>query len=104
MSEAKRAHGAPFAGTVPAVCGTNDRMVTGNWRSMRPVAEAEKCTQCLTCWISCPDACITPTENAIEHNLDYCKGCGICIRVCPVGAIVGVPELEFWDETEGKGA
>jgi len=28
-----------------------------------------------------------------EINLDYCKGCGICAKECPCGAIEMVPEM-----------
>ena len=27
-----------------------------------------------------------------EIDLDYCKGCGICVAECPCGAIEMVPE------------
>jgi Pyruvate/2-oxoacid:ferredoxin oxidoreductase delta subunit len=27
-----------------------------------------------------------------EIDLDYCKGCGICVEECPSGAIRMVPE------------
>ncbi|HHY46233.1 MAG TPA: 4Fe-4S binding protein [Firmicutes bacterium] len=104
MSVEKAVHEAPFAGTVRSPISENDKMVTGNWRMIRPVVDTEKCTQCLTCWLSCPDSCITPTEDFVEHNYKYCKGCGICIRVCTVGAVVGVPELEFEDNPTGKEA
>jgi oxalate oxidoreductase subunit delta len=89
----------PFAGTFPSPTAENDVMVTGHWRSLRPVVNQEECTQCLMCWIVCPDACLTPVDNGISINLKYCKGCGICTHVCPVGAIADVPELEFADES-----
>ena len=74
MSAIRDEYGAPFAGTVAGTVGANDKMVTGNWRSARPVLNRELCTQCLMCWISCPDACITPDEEAVVHNYEYCKG------------------------------
>lgn len=91
----------PFAGTVPSPKTENDVMITGHWRIVRPVVEPEKCTQCLTCWLACPDACLKPSaDGAIEIDLKYCKGCGICTHVCPVGAITNVPELEFGAEPQ----
>jgi Pyruvate/2-oxoacid:ferredoxin oxidoreductase delta subunit len=44
----------------------------------------------------CPDNAIIKIEPgqsyAYEVDLDYCKGCGICARECPAGAIEMVPE------------
>ncbi len=65
---------------------------TGDWRSSRPVIDKEKCTNCLLCWIYCPDSAITRTEEKVAVNYDYCKGCGICAEECPVGAITMVEE------------
>jgi oxalate oxidoreductase subunit delta len=81
---------------IPAPVGENDGMITGNWRFLRPVIDQEKCTQCRTCDIYCPDACINPDPAGFTVNLKYCKGCGICWTECPVkGAIAPVPELDF---------
>jgi len=87
----------PFAGTVPSPVSENEGMVTGNWRMQRPVLDQEACTSCDTCWIYCPDSCITRTDEGPTFNLKYCKGCGICEEVCPSGAISLVPELNFKD-------
>jgi pyruvate ferredoxin oxidoreductase delta subunit len=59
--------------------------VTGTWRSMRPARDLEQCTQCLICWVVCPDASVT-VENGKVTGFDYahCKGCGICSEQCPV--------------------
>ncbi len=102
MSEHKMAHEAPFAGTVPSPVSENEGMVTGNWRTRRPVLDRERCTLCLLCWLTCPDACITPGEDTLEFNYKYCKGCGLCTRACPVGALVDVPELDFPGESARK--
>lgn len=88
----------PFAAIVPSPKTENEHMVTGNWRFLRPVVDKEACTMCKTCWISCPDATINfDPQEGISFNLKYCKGCGICSNVCPVGAISRVPELDFDD-------
>ena len=87
----------PFAGTVKSPVSENPGMVTGTWRTKRPVLDQEKCTECSTCWIFCPDACITRTDDGMVFNLKYCKGCAICEAVCPSEAISMVPELDFKD-------
>lgn len=74
---------------------------TGEWRNARPVIEQKKCTPvrqskpaCFLCWLYCPEAVISKTIPP-QINLEYCKGCGICAQVCPVGAITMVNEEEF---------
>jgi len=71
---------------------------TGDWRTMRPVLDPEKCVAsrknkivCMQCWMFCPDNVITRTAPP-EINLEYCKGCGICAEVCPSDAIKMTPE------------
>jgi pyruvate ferredoxin oxidoreductase delta subunit len=60
------------------------RFKTGDWRSQRPIWDAEKCIQCLFCWITCPDSAIkVENEKVTGIDYDYCKGCGICAEVCP---------------------
>lgn len=57
---------------------------TGDWRTLRPVVDKEKCTNCLSCWIYCPDSSVF-VEDGKMAGFDYqhCKGCGICASVCP---------------------
>ncbi len=87
----------PEAGIVkaPPVNGEQEDMITGGWRVLRPVIDNEKCTMCRSCWIFFPDQAIEISEEEIAVKLKYCKGCGICANVCPVGAIERVPELDF---------
>lgn len=70
---------------------------TGTWRTYRPVWDGEKCIQCLTCWIMCPDSAILAKDGKIcGIDYEHCKGCGICAEQCPpkVKAITMVLERE----------
>jgi len=66
---------------------------TGEWRNMRPVLDRTKCIRCYICWKFCPDVSIKilPDGN-IEHDYEFCKGCGICANECPKKAITMVRE------------
>ena len=56
---------------------------TGDWRSFRPVWDHSKCIKCGVCYIYCPDSAIYENEEGyFEANLEYCKGCGICVAEC----------------------
>lgn len=69
---------------------------TGNWRNKRPLCDKDKCTNCLLCWINCPEGAIKVKDGKIVSiDLDYCKGCGICAQVCPAKAIVMKNEKDF---------
>jgi 2-oxoacid:acceptor oxidoreductase delta subunit (pyruvate/2-ketoisovalerate family) len=67
-------------------------MKTGYMRFQRPITKLGKCNQCGTCYIYCPEACISDRGSCFASDLDYCKGCGICARVCPENAIIMVKE------------
>jgi len=72
--------------------GSAIKYKTGDWRTFRPVIDKEKCTNCLLCWIYCPDGAIIREEKNVAVNYEYCKGCGICANECPVKAISMVEE------------
>ncbi len=66
---------------------------TGEWRTQRPVINKDLCSNCLTCWINCPDSSIVVADGKFKgFDLDHCKGCGICMAVCPKKAIRMEPE------------
>lgn len=91
------------------ICGESSPMLgeagkTGEWRSSRPVIDESKCLPakqnkpaCFQCWLYCPEAVISKTIP-IQINLDYCKGCGICAKVCPAQAITMVDEVNVSPE------
>ncbi|MBC8476888.1 MAG: 4Fe-4S binding protein [Dehalococcoidia bacterium] len=68
------------AGTIPT------RM--GSWSTAKPVLKG-KCTFCLFCWVFCPEGAIGQDEANRKVTFDFvdCKGCGICVKECPTGAI-----------------
>jgi len=55
-----------------------------DWRAEKPVFNDEHCIHCQFCWVYCPDTAIVPKDKKFGH-IDYvhCKGCGICVDVCP---------------------
>lgn len=65
---------------------------TGEWRYQRPITKVGKCCQCGTCYLFCPTGCITNRGDHFAADLEYCKGCGLCAKLCPVSAIMVVRE------------
>ena len=62
---------------------------TGTWRVFKPILDKKKCVNCLRCWIYCPEATINrKKDGSISIDYDFCKGCGICAKVCNVKAIL----------------
>jgi len=53
------------------------------------------CFSCDNCYGVCPDNAVLkpgPPGEPYAFDLDYCKGCGICVAECPCGAIEMIPE------------
>jgi len=53
------------------------------------------CFSCDNCYGVCPDNAVIKLGQPGEEyliDLDYCKGCGLCVAECPSGAIQMVPE------------
>jgi len=46
------------------------------------------CSRCDNCYNFCPDLAVIRTPDGYQVNLDYCKGCGICVKECPGGSLV----------------
>lgn len=75
--------------------------VVGGLDDSNALYEARRCLSCGNCF-SCDNCYGVCPDNAViklgqpgelyEIDLDFCKGCGICVAECPCGAIEMVPE------------
>ncbi|MFH1232214.1 MAG: 4Fe-4S binding protein [Planctomycetota bacterium] len=84
MKKLMNRHEMPI-GSVIDKPGSSMEYETGGWRNYKPVRDTEKCSDCLICWIYCPEGCIKVKDGKIvDIDLKYCKGCGICAEECPV--------------------
>lgn len=51
-----------------------------------------RCTQCDNCFIYCPDISVEKEEDGYKIDLNYCKGCGVCVTECPRAAMEMIEE------------
>jgi pyruvate ferredoxin oxidoreductase delta subunit len=112
-----------FDGSIENIAGTlqEDRNYSQNnsftasvadWRIEKPVYNKDYCIDCQFCWIYCPDvSIISRDKKMIGVDMDHCKGCGICVEVCPTNpkSLLMFPEQEDdeaaianWPEKEEK--
>jgi len=74
--------------------------VIGNLTEEKALFEARRCLSCGNCFECdncfgvCPDNAVIKLgpSQGYQFDLDFCKGCGICAKECPCGAIDMVPE------------
>ena len=75
--------------------GNSEKYFTGSWRSRRPIWDADACTNCMLCWVYCPDSSILVKDGKMTGiDLDHCKGCGVCVTECRFDALKMVTESE----------
>ena len=75
-------------GAVILAPGSTKKYKTGEWRTYKPTIDLAKCIKCGKCWMVCPDAAIKKREDGkFEINHEYCKGCLLCAKECPVKCI-----------------
>ena len=97
----KRWQELPIGGLI-LEAGNAEHYNTGNWRAKRPVMNLEECTNCLFCWLYCPDISILVEDGKVVGvDLEHCKGCGICAQVCPKECIEMIAESELAQEGQG---
>lgn len=73
--------------------------VTGFSEVLLPLEEGEaraeahrcfscgRCTACDRCWEVCPDMAVIRQDGGYRVDDEHCKGCGLCARECPRGAL-----------------
>ena len=76
--------------------------VTGGLDASTALFEARRCLSCGSCFACdncygvCPDNAVIKLDGggayAYAFDLDYCKGCSLCVTECPAGAIEMRPE------------
>jgi pyruvate ferredoxin oxidoreductase gamma subunit len=80
----------------PAIhaAATSVEVRTGLWRTLRPVIDYARCSGCWwVCSTYCPDGAIRVTADQLpDIDYDHCKGCMVCVAVCPPHAIEAVAE------------
>ncbi len=91
MSNLKKANEIEEGGIIDKAKSSKN-FKTGSWRTFKPVIDESKCIHCMHCVLNCPENCIniTKEKKRSEINMDFCKGCSVCAKVCPVGAITMV--------------
>ena len=80
---------------IPAAA-TSELSRTGAWRTVSPVIDDERCKRCAwVCSTFCPDGAIhVDAERRPSIDYDHCKGCLVCVAVCPAHAIRVVAQRE----------
>lgn len=75
---------------------TSVQVRTGLWRTLRPEIDLERCHRCSwICSTFCPDgALLVEADGTPRIDYDHCKGCLVCVAVCPHHAIGSVPERD----------
>jgi len=63
---------------------------------MRPVLDSDRCHRCTwVCSTFCPDGAIHVAEGGYpEVDYEHCKGCLVCVAVCPPHALRAVAEKD----------
>lgn len=55
-----------------------------DWRIEKPIFNKDYCIDCQFCWVYCPDiSIISRDKKMVGVDYDHCKGCAICVEVCP---------------------
>lgn len=104
MTALKTWQDLPHGGVI-LEAGSAAKYETGSWRTWKPITHREHCIHCLACWEYCPEDAIVLEDGqdpsggtrkfVKEVNYFHCKGCGLCVRECPVNKEGKVQALGF---------
>lgn len=85
---------------------TSEYAKTGLWRTLRPVIDYKRCSRCAwVCSTLCPDGAIDVVPGHMPRiDYEHCKGCMVCIAVCPPHAIAAVPERDAMERIATEAA
>ena len=100
MANKFKERGYPYG--LVAEPGSAVKKKTGEWAVFQPEFHPKKCLYvkaggnpekpvCLLCYLSCPDNTILVKKGKLEIDYEHCKGCLICINVCPTKALTKGP-------------
>ena len=76
-----------------------------SWRVLKPVYNRDICIDCQNCWVWCPDtSIISRDKQMLGIDYDHCKGCGVCVEVCPTNpkSLMMFTEAEEIEEALAK--
>jgi pyruvate ferredoxin oxidoreductase delta subunit len=85
-----------------AYAGTNSKnKLVSDWRIIKPVYNRDICIDCQNCWVWCPDtSIISRDKQMLGIDYDHCKGCGVCVEVCPTNPKSLLMFSEFMENDE----
>jgi len=68
--------------------GNSARLGKGIGKKFKVSIDLSVCNKCGRCWMYCPDSVFKKNESGnFEAVVEHCKGCGLCIEVCPLKCI-----------------
>ena len=77
------------------------KKLVSDWRIVKPVYNRDICIDCQNCWVWCPDtSIISRDKQMLGIDYDHCKGCGICVEVCPTNPKSLLMFSEFMENDE----
>jgi len=59
---------------------------------------AMRCLGCQTCVETCPNGCLTMTDDGLVIDREHCQACGTCAEACPAGALEALGRTVTVDE------
>ena len=69
--------------------GASKTINTGSWGSYTIFFDPKYCIQCQRCFFICPDMAIKREQqsngewNVVGTDMNHCKGCRLCVEICP---------------------